>query len=180
MEGFKDERVKHVVIGASLLTLLAVTMATLLLGWRYIPGLLGEWIGTAMGILTTPFFLEGSFMILGLITVVTLNTWRRHRDGDEFVYLEQVSGPDVPADMPERSKWAIYRDRPLNAADLSPLEAAQGALAVGDYQSASDILASFTQDELQKTETLRLRIDLARATGKEALAKSIESKLPEA
>ncbi|MBC8002821.1 MAG: hypothetical protein H7X97_09570, partial [Opitutaceae bacterium] len=96
-----DERVKQVAIGVSLLIVLTVVVSGTLLGWRLLPGMLGEWVGTMIGIATTPFFMEASFAILGLITVISINLWRQHKDGDEFVYLEQVAGPGVPANLPE-------------------------------------------------------------------------------
>ena len=101
-----DERVKQVAIGASILIVLAVVVTGLLVGWRLLPGLLGEWVGTMVGILTTPFFMEASFAILGLVIVISLNHWRQHKDGDEFVYLEQVSGPEVPRDLPDQERGA--------------------------------------------------------------------------
>jgi len=88
MEHVRDERVKQVAIAASILTSLAVIMAGSLFGWRFLPGFLGEWVGTMLGILTTPFFMEASFAILGLVIVITLNHWRISREGDEFVELE--------------------------------------------------------------------------------------------
>jgi hypothetical protein len=36
-------------------------------------------------IFTTPFILETSIALIGLLTVVTLNQWRLMRDGEEWV-----------------------------------------------------------------------------------------------
>lgn len=88
MEQVRDERVKQVAIAAGILMPLAVIVSGTLVGWRFLPGLLGEWVGTMIGILTTPFFMEASFAILGLLIVIMLNHWRVSRDGDEFVELE--------------------------------------------------------------------------------------------
>jgi len=76
-----DERVKQVAIGIGILIMLTVVVTGLLTGWRLLPGLLGEWVGTMIGIMTTPFFMEASFIILGLVIVIGLNLWRRHEDG---------------------------------------------------------------------------------------------------
>ena len=89
----KDERVKQGLIAATVLTTLTCGVVALLLGWRSVPGLLGEWLGTIVGILSTPFFLEASFVILGVLVIMVANALHRHRDGDEFVAL---------ADLPER------------------------------------------------------------------------------
>lgn len=172
-----DERVKQVVIGAGLLMLLTVIVAGLLVGWRFMPGLLGEWVGTMMGVITTPFIMETSFIILGLVTVIALNIWRRHKDGDDFVYLEQVSGPELPADLPEHAKWAIYRKQPLEGEEPSPLAQVEGALAIGDFQAATEWIGAMNQATLKQPETLRLRLELAQATGRTDLVKSLEDEI---
>lgn len=88
-----DERVKQVAIGVSILGVITALVVGALLGWRSLPGLLGQWIGTVIGIMTTPIFMEISFSVMALIGVVTLNTWRKNRDGEEFV---------DPAELAER------------------------------------------------------------------------------
>ena len=172
-----DERVKQVAIGASILIVLAVVVTGLLVGWRLLPGLLGEWVGTMVGILTTPFFMEASFAILGLVIVISLNHWRQHKDGDEFVYLEQVSGPEVPRDLPDQAKWAVYRQKPLDAEVPTLLAQAEGAFAIGDYPAAADWIGAMSGDELKQPDTLRLRLDLAAATGRAELVKQLQAEI---
>jgi hypothetical protein len=164
-----DERVKQVVIGVGILVALMVAVTVTLMGWRLLPGLLGEWIGTMIGIMTTPFFMEATFAILGLVIVITLNHWRQHKAGDEFVYLEQVVGPDVPIDLPEHAKWALYREKPLESVTPSQLAQAEGAFAIGDYSAATEWIGAMGRDELALPETLRLRLELAKATNREDL-----------
>jgi len=176
----RDERVKQVAIGVSLLVVLTVTVPAMLLGWHHLPGLVGEWLGTIIGIMTTPFFMETTFAILGLVIVVSLNTWRQRKDGDEFVYLEQVSGPDVPAHLPDHAKWAIYREKPLDRENPSLFEQAEGALAIGDYSAASEWIGAMESTELTQPETLEIRLKLARATGKAELAASLEEAIHQA
>lgn len=172
-----DERIKQVTIGASILIALTVAVPGMLLGWRLLPGLLGEWLGTMIGIMTTPFFMETSFAILGLVIVIGLNYWHRQKDGDEFVYLEQVGGPDVPKDLPERAKWAIFREKPLDPDAPSLLALAEGAVAIGDYAAAAEWISSMSQDELKSPEALRLRLDLAKSTGRDDLAEQLEKQI---
>jgi uncharacterized membrane protein len=169
-----DERVKQVVIGVGILIMLTVAVTVTLVGWRLLPGLLGEWVGTMIGIITTPFFMEASFAILGLVIVITLNHWRGRKDGDEFVYLEQVAGPDVPKDLPEHAKWAVYREKPLATATPSRLAQAEGALAIGDYPAAAEWIGAMNHAELKLPETLQLRLELAKATGREDLVAQLE------
>src|SRR6478735_4477892 len=154
----KDERVRQVAIGVSILLLLMVTVTSLLLGWRLLPGLLGEWVGTMLGILTTPFLLEASFIVIGLVLVICLNHWRRIKDGDDFVYLEQVTGPEVPEDLPDQAKWAVFREKPLAEEVPSLLTQAEGAVAIGDFSAAAEWIDSMSAEELEMQETLKLRL----------------------
>lgn len=172
-----QERKKQIAIGGGILFTLTVLICAALTGWRYIPGLLGEWIGTMIGALTTPFILESSFVILGFIIVIGINTWRRHKDGDELVYLESVSGPNVPADLPDHAKWAVYKEAPLAGETPDPFVQVEGALAIGDFESAAETLGSLPETALHQPETLKLRIRLARESGKEDLARKLERDL---
>lgn len=172
-----DERVKQVAIGVGILITLMLVVTGALTGWRLLPGLLGEWVGTMIGIVTTPFFMEASFAILGLVIVISLNHWRQHKDGDDFVYLEQVTGPDVPADLPDHAKWALFRDKPLEAEAPTLLAQAEGAFAVGDYPAAAQWIGAMSHDELRLPETLRLRLDLANATDRTDLAQQLEGEI---
>lgn len=44
-------------------------------------------------VLTTPFVLETSVALFGLVVVITYNHWRLSREGDEWVEME-VSAPE--------------------------------------------------------------------------------------
>jgi uncharacterized membrane protein len=180
MEKTKDERVKQVTIGVSILVVLTVVVTGLLMGWRLLPGLLGEWVGMMIGILTTPFFMEASFAILGLVVVISLNHWRQQKDGDDFVYLEQVTGPALPQDLPEHAKFAVYREKPLIGEEPSLLAQAEGALAIGDYPAASEWISAMGHDEVRLPQALRLRLELAKATGRTQLVEQLESELRQA
>lgn len=91
-----EENRTRQIFGAGLtMALLCVCIMGLILGWRFLPGLLGEWLGILAGIISTPVFLESSFFILGFSLVICINHWNRKRDGDEFVSLEdfdEISG----------------------------------------------------------------------------------------
>jgi hypothetical protein len=142
-----------------------------------VPGLLGEWLGVLAGIISTPFLLETTFVVLGLVIVVSLNGWRRTRDGDEFVYLEQVKGPDLPNDLPDQATWAVFKEMPLPGVMPSLLERAEGAVAIGDFESAAALIATMNHAQLAEPGVLEVRISLAQASGKTELAVRLEREL---
>lgn len=169
-------RAKQVLIGAVILGTITVCVMTLLLGWRYVPGLLGEWLGVIAGLLSTPFLLEGSFVVLGLLIVVGINSWRRVKDGDEFVYLEQVRGPGAGS-LPDQAKWALYREKPLPPGSVSLLEQAEGAVAIGDFESVAELVAAMSHEELAADGVLEVRLALAEAGGKTAVAERLRAEI---
>lgn len=95
-----DHRVKQIAVGAGILGVLALTVCGAVAGWRHVPGLLGEWLGTLVGVLTTPFLFEASWLFIGLTVVLAINHWRRQRAGDEWVDLEETAAPAVPRTRP--------------------------------------------------------------------------------
>ena len=177
MDRTDDERVKQVAVGAAIVLAIGVIVPSTLVGWRYLPGLLGETVGTIIGVMTTPFCMEASFVILGMIIVIALNNWRRIKDGDDFVYLEQVDGPDTPADLPDQARWAVYLEKPLDAVELSLLAQAEGAFAIGDYEATTQWIGAMESPELKQPETLALRLELAKATGRTDLIELLENEI---
>ncbi len=169
-----DERIRQIAAAAGIvLGVGAVACAGLLL-WPLVPGVAGEWLGFVAGVVTTPFFMEASFAVLGLSLVLVLNHWRQKKAGDELVYLEQV---EPEAGLPEHATWAVFKEPPLDAELPTALERAEGAMAIGDHQAAGEILASMTEAELRLPGTLAIRLELARAAGRHDLARSIEAEL---
>lgn len=96
----RDERKQQVMVGLAVLAGVAALILLIASG-RHLPGLGGEFFGRVLGIITTPFLMETSFIILGFVLVMSLNLWRRHRDGDEFVDLDRFS-----EDLPESAREA--------------------------------------------------------------------------
>jgi|694.fasta_scaffold15158_3 hypothetical protein len=81
----QENRGKQVAIGGLIIFSLMFTVIGFLLFWRYIPGWFGESVGKIAGLISTPFILEASFLIMGLGIVIMLNSWRRKKAGDDFV-----------------------------------------------------------------------------------------------
>lgn len=87
-ENLEENRGRQILVGGLIITTLTVAVLSLLIGWRYIPGWVGEAFGMFAGIMSTPFFMEGSFIVIGFLIVLGVNTWRRRKEGDEFVEIE--------------------------------------------------------------------------------------------
>lgn len=169
-----DERTRQIAVAAAIVLGVGAVISAILLLWPRIPGVLGEWLGFLAGVVTTPFFMEASFALLGLSLVIALNHWRQKKAGDELVYLEQV---EPEAGLPEHAAWAVFKDPPLNAKMPTSVEQAEGAMAIGDHHSAGEILAGMTADELRQPATLAIRIELAKASGLQDLACTLEAEL---
>lgn len=84
----KDSRAFQVVVAALILMLLTAVIVIALLGWRHLPEIWADWIGMMVGIMSTPFFLEASFLFIGISIVAAVNHHRQKRAGDDFVELE--------------------------------------------------------------------------------------------
>jgi hypothetical protein len=172
-----DERVKQVAVGVTILLILAISLVGLLVGWSSLPGVLGQWIGTMLGVMMTPFFLEASFAVLGIIIVIALNIWRRDKEGDDLVFLEEMKGIEAAADIPDHAKWAVFKEAPLEGGQPSLLAQAEGAFALGDFKATAEWIAEMNHDELREPEALKLRHELALVTGKLERARELEEEI---
>ncbi|MBK1826197.1 hypothetical protein [Haloferula rosea] len=173
-----ESRGRQIVLGS---LVIAAVGLFLILCWfgRHIPGMVGEWFGMIVGVATSPFLMPVCFVLLGFFVVNTLNAWRRHREGEECVYLESVDGPERET-LPEQARDAIYTSPPLPAEVPDELTQLEGALAIGDHDAAVDLLASMTNDLRESPQVIQLRIELAQATGKTDLANRLRERLNDA
>lgn len=170
----RDERPKQVAISIAIFCVVGALFALIALGGR-LPGAIGVVFAKITGILSTPFLMEASLCFLGLVIVMLLNYWRHLRNGDELVYLDEIQNP--PVSLPDSARWAVYKQKPLDPVEPTPADLLEGAIAIGDHVTASEALESMSDAERARPEIVRLRIALARATGKADLAKRLESEL---
>jgi uncharacterized membrane protein len=164
-------------VGLVVMAVLMALVPAFYIVWRFVPGVFGEWLGVIAGVVSTPFLMEFSFVALGLLIVVGINHWRQRKDGEEFVYLEQVSDPRAPKGQPEHSTFAIYRTEPLQGEEPGLRDQAEGAMAIRDFDEAARVFAAMGEAELREPAVLALRLELARATGKSELARQLEREL---
>lgn len=84
-----ENRGKQVAIGGAIIFALMAAVICLLTFWRYIPGWVGESLGIVAGLISSPFVLEASFFVMGIGIVILLNSWRRKKEGDDFVEFNE-------------------------------------------------------------------------------------------
>jgi hypothetical protein len=94
-----DERPKQVLAGTAVIAGVSGLLLLLALG-RFLPGLGGEFFARILGIITTPFLMEVTLFVLGIVLVMTLNHWRQRRDGDELVHLEEITDDSARQSAP--------------------------------------------------------------------------------
>ena len=166
---FTPEQRRSLLIGFGLILAAATLIALIWLG-TYLPGFLGEVFSMFAGLMWTPLVLDFTIFLFGVVLILWLNMFVRAREGDEFVYLEQVEGPDVPADLPEEARSAVFRENPVPHGLEPSLAAIEGALALDDLGEAADLLFELPPDQVDEPEVLTLRIQLARKQGHEEKA----------
>lgn len=101
-----DERFKQVLIAMAILLGVSCGVVGLWLGWMHIPGPLGEFVGMIVGVMSTPFFLEASFVTLGILIIMLVSAVQRQRDGEEFVTPEQLQAREAAAAARSASETA--------------------------------------------------------------------------
>jgi len=163
---------KPLLIGLGLLLVAAGFIVLIWLG-TFLPGFAGEAFSKMAGIMWTPVFLDLSLFLLGLSLVLWLNKYRLERDGDEFVYLEQVNDPEAPANLPADARSALYKTAPETLGEEPTLAAIEGALALDDLKEATHLLLQLSAEALETPEALALRISLAQRNGKASEAATL-------
>lgn len=172
---FSQAQRKSLAVGIGLL--LAASAIILLLWWAsYLPGFAGEFFSMVLGFMFTPVVLDISLFIIGLSLVLWLNKVRLARDGDEFVYLEQVDAPEV-AGLPAEARTAIYQDPPAVLVDHPEFAAIEGAIELGDFAEATDLLMELDDEVLDDPEVVALRYALARKQGHAETADLLRERL---
>jgi uncharacterized membrane protein len=173
---FNSAQRKSLAVGFGLIALAAAFIVLIWIG-TYLPGFPGEVFSMIAGIMWSPILLDISLFILGLSLVFWINHIRRQAEGDEFVYLETVDAPDVPADLPVESRSAIFRDRPETPPSDPALAAIEGVLDMEDADAATRLLFDLPEDMLDTPDVLTLRIRLAELTGRAEEADTLRERL---
>ena len=159
------------------LILAAGAIVALIWAGTYLPGLAGEFFSMIAGIMWTPILLDITLFCLGIGLILWLNARARARDGDEYVYLEQVEGPDVPGEMPAEARSAVFPEKPEPQGIEPSLAAIEDALELGDHKEASALLFALPEEELDGANVIALRVRLARGQGHDLKAQELLEQL---
>jgi uncharacterized membrane protein len=123
------------------------------------------------GALATPFILETSLFLIGLVLVIALNQWRMQKDGDGWVYLAQTepdpasveAGAETPAKRLEGIILTAAPDARINLeARLSIVE---GFLDLGLPEEAQEHLKLLSADEQKDPRAVAVKDKLAANNG---------------
>jgi len=70
--------------------LILIVFAIIVIIWAgtFLPGYLGEVFRSVAGLLGTPLIMEGSFCLIALFIVLSVNSYRREKEGDEYVSMD--------------------------------------------------------------------------------------------
>lgn len=115
------------------------------------------------GALATPFILEISVFLFGLVAVIVLNQWRMEKEGDGWVYLAQTEpdaasvadGAETPA---KRLEGIILTAAPDARIDLEArLSIVEGFLDLGLLEEAREHLDLLSDEEQREARAMDLR-----------------------
>ncbi|MEN3942598.1 hypothetical protein WJU23_14960 [Prosthecobacter sp. SYSU 5D2] len=115
------------------------------------------------GALATPFILETSVFLIGLVIVIALNQWRMQKEGDGWVYLAQTepdpasiaAGAETPS---KRLEGIILTAAPDARIDLEArLSIAEGFLDLGLKDEAVEHLNLLSAEEQKDPRAVALR-----------------------
>ena len=98
MSNARDQRNRQIVWAAVILIGLGLVVSATLLFGRKLPGLWGEWASTLIGVMTTPFLMEASFVLIGISIVALVNHVAALRSGAEWVSLESFEAAESDKD----------------------------------------------------------------------------------
>ncbi len=87
-----NERNKQILIGSGLILLFFLGLGGVAAS-AYLPGFSGEVGRMCLAMITTPFLMETAIFVLALTLLLGINGWRRNREGDDYVTLDENGVP---------------------------------------------------------------------------------------
>lgn len=87
-----SDRKKHILIGILLITFFFLCLGGIA-AVAYLPGYTGDIGRLCLAMVTSPFLMETSIAFLALTLLLGINGWRRIREGDDWVTLDENGVP---------------------------------------------------------------------------------------
>lgn len=83
---------KQIAIGAALIVFFFLCLGAVAAS-AFLPGFAGEFGQACLSLITSPFLMETAIFFLALTLLFAINGWRRQREGDDWVELDQDGFP---------------------------------------------------------------------------------------
>ena len=87
-----EENKKHILIGSGLIVFFFLFLGGIAAA-AYLPGYSGELGRFCLALITSPFLMEGAIFFLALTLLFAINGWRRNREGEDWVALDENGKP---------------------------------------------------------------------------------------
>lgn len=87
-----NSRKKQIMIGMSLIVFFFLCLGAIA-ATAYMPGYSGELGRLCLAMVTSPFLMEWALFFLALTLLLGINGWRRNREGDDWVSLDENGIP---------------------------------------------------------------------------------------
>lgn len=87
-----EENKKHILIGSGIIVLFFCFLGAIAAA-AYLPGYSGEVGRLWLALITSPFLMESAIFFLALTLLFAINGWRRNRDGEDWVELDENGIP---------------------------------------------------------------------------------------
>ncbi len=87
-----EENRKHILIGSGLIVFFFVVLVGVAAS-AYLPGFAGELGRMCLSWITSPFLMESALFFLALTLLFAINAWRRSKDGEDWVELDEDGQP---------------------------------------------------------------------------------------
>lgn len=91
----EPNRKKMILVGFSLIAAVFLGVFMIWAG-TFIPGFVGGIFRSIAGVLGTPLLMEFSFALVFFLIVLILNSYRRQREGDEYVSMKVTESVEEP------------------------------------------------------------------------------------
>ncbi|MBT8044969.1 MAG: hypothetical protein KJO79_08460 [Verrucomicrobiae bacterium] len=87
-----EENKKHILIGSGLILFFFLCLGGVAAS-AYLPGYSGEFGRLCLALITSPFLMETAIFFLALTLLFAINGWRRNREGNDYVTLDEKGIP---------------------------------------------------------------------------------------